>query len=198
MNLHPIFVHFPIALLTLYAVLEIAIPLKIKFYKLCKWDRPETSPRLAKLYQLLITPVWNYIKAFLVIVGTVLALPTLQTGEWAEEKFMSYATDYISFVQSEIGQLIELHSTFATATVIIFSILAIAYLLRLLPLLASLPQSVQAVSTKIQNIVLNAYVAPLLALLGIIAITITGALGGAIAHGPDTDPVVQMIYSFFF
>jgi hypothetical protein len=112
--------------------------------------------------------------------------------------YMSYATDYTAFAQSETGQLIELHSTFATATVIVFSILAIAYLLRLLPLLVSLPQSVQAVSTKIQSIVLNAYIAPLLALLGIIAITITGALGGAIAHGPDTDPIVQMIYSFFF
>jgi hypothetical protein len=57
---------------------------------------------------------------------------------------------------------------------------------------------VQSVSTKIQSIVLNVYIAPLLALLGIIAVTITGALGGAIAHGADTDPVVQMIYSLFF
>lgn len=38
----------------------------------------------------------------------------------------------------------------------------------------------------------------MLALLGIIAVTITGALGGAISHGANTDPVVQMIYNLFF
>ncbi|MBP7966917.1 hypothetical protein KAZ66_01465 [Candidatus Woesebacteria bacterium] len=198
MNIHPILVHFPIALLTIYAILEIAIPLKIKAFRLFKWDIPEVSPRFEKMYQLLINPIWISIKAFLVILGTVLTFATLQTGEWAEHMYMSYATDYTAFAQSEVGQLIELHSTFATATVIIFSILAVAYLLRLVPLLVSLPQSMLAVSAKIQNIVLNVYIAPLLALLGIIAITITGALGGAIAHGSDTDPVVQMIYSLFF
>ncbi len=128
MNLHPIFVHFPIALLTLYAVLEIAIPLKIKFYKLCKWDKPETSPRLAKLYELLINPVWNSIKAFLVIIGTLLAFPTLQTGEWAEETYMGTGVSEAS----QIGRLIETHSTFADFTVIVFSILAIGYLAQIL------------------------------------------------------------------
>lgn len=194
MNIHPIFVHFPIALLTLYAVLEIAIPLKIKFYKLCKWDRPETSPRLAKLYQLLITPVWNPIKAFLVIVGTVLTFVTLQKGEWAEEIYRSRGVDGAS----QIGRLIETHSTFADLTMIVFSILAIGYLTQILWNTYTFTLQKYTFIQAISNIILHPKVAPLLAFLGIIAVTITGALGGAISHGANTDPVVQMIYNLFF
>lgn len=39
---------------------------------------------------------------------------------------------------------------------------------------------------------------PFLALIGLIAITMTGALGGAIVYGPNVDPVVKFVYSLFF
>lgn len=194
MNIHPIFVHFPIALLTLYAVLEIAIPLKIKFFKLCKWDMPGASPLFARLYQLLITPAWNPIKAFLVIVGTVLALPTLQTGEWAEETYISRGVTEVS----QIGRLIETHSTFADFTVIIFSILAVGYLAQILWNTYNSKLQKYAFIQAIANIILHPKVAPMLAFLGVISVTITGALGGAISHGVNTDPVVKMIYGWFF
>jgi uncharacterized membrane protein len=73
MNLHPIFVHFPIALLTIYALLEVFIPLKVKVFKVCKWQN-------TKLYALLVNPIWKHIKAFLVIFGAVTVIPTLLTG----------------------------------------------------------------------------------------------------------------------
>lgn len=198
MNIHPIFIHFPIALLSLYAVLEIAIPLKIKAFKLFGWNTLGASSSFKKMYQLVINPVWNSIKAFLVIFGTLLAFPTLQTGEWAEEMYQGYATDIRAFAESETGKLIELHSTFANLTVIIFSILAVGYLARILWTTYTLKLQKYTFIEAIPNIVLSSWVAPLLALAGIVAITITGALGGAIAHGPDTDPVVQMIYGWFF
>ena len=38
----------------------------------------------------------------------------------------------------------------------------------------------------------------LIALVGIVVITITGALGGAIVYGPEVDPIVSVIYHLFF
>lgn len=61
MNIHPIFVHFPIALLSLYSIFEI-----IRFKKV------------------LGQPYWFQTKAILVIVGVISAFPTLSTGEIAE------------------------------------------------------------------------------------------------------------------
>ena len=49
---------------------------------------------------------------------------------------------------------------------------------------------------KVQKIAETLYknFVPLLALLGLIAITITGGLGGAIVYGKDVDPIVSFIY----
>ena len=37
----------------------------------------------------------------------------------------------------------------------------------------------------------------LLSLCGFVLLSITGALGAAITHGPDIDPIVQFIYNLF-
>ncbi len=57
MNIHPIFVHFPIALLSIYAIIEI-LPLK----------------------RLLPVVPWNIIRDFLLYVGALSILPTVVTG----------------------------------------------------------------------------------------------------------------------
>src|SRR5574343_414907 len=62
MNIHPIFVHFPIALLTVYAVLEL-----IRFNKITN-----------QIY-------WFYVKASILFTGTIGAFVSLSTGEMAEE-----------------------------------------------------------------------------------------------------------------
>lgn len=191
MNLHPLFVHFPIALLVLYALIEVGLPLKIRLYRLCKWER-------APWFQSMLSPVWVSIKSFLVIIGTVLAFPTLQTGEVAEHIYRQQALSPESFIQSSIGRLIEMHGTFATLSVILFSILSVGYVARAVTQLPTTYHSFQHVCMYIQRIILHPIVRTLLALVGISLITITGALGGAIAHGPKTDPVVEMIYGWFF
>jgi uncharacterized membrane protein len=173
MNLHPIFVHFPIALLTIYALLEVFIPLKVKVFKVCKWQN-------TKLYALLVNPIWKHIKAFLVIFGAVTVIPTLLTGEVAEHKYVGESNPQV-FFQSDLGKLIEAHGSAATVSVIIFSILALMYL--------------ASYFEKTQKLFSSTYVRMVLSIVGLLCITITGALGGAISHGPDTDPVVTFVYN---
>jgi len=57
MNVHPIFVHFPIALLTIYALLEL-----IQFKKVTSWNP------------------WFYIKASFVVFGAIGTYAALFTG----------------------------------------------------------------------------------------------------------------------
>lgn len=159
-------VHFPIALLTFYSFLEI---ISVK--------------RLRQL------PSFWYLKAVLVIAGAVSALVTRQTGEMIEHEF--------SFVHN----VVEVHSLWATITTGIFSALAICYLVAWIARVV--PERVErmgwfkpvwSVLMKIQAFVLNRYVSLVIALAGLAAVTITGALGGAIANGPDIDPVVKIVY----
>jgi len=171
MNIHPIFVHFPIALLTIYAIAE-----------------------LMKFRKLLDTAYWFYVKAVLVIVGTLSAFLALNTGEGAED-----------LVSRSLDSLVEMHSTFASASTWIFGIIGFLYLVSWI----SKSGWNQKISTSsagnywnkivvLSNRILNSGFIVLLALIGLIVITITGALGGAIVYGPEVDPIVSFIYNLFF
>lgn len=67
MNIHPLFVHFPIALLTVYAGLEV---LRLKRFKL--------------------EPSWLYLKAGFLLIGTIGAHLALQTGELGIDLYRGY------------------------------------------------------------------------------------------------------------
>ncbi len=51
---------------------------------------------------------------------------------------------------------------------------------------------------KIAKWIINTRVSFILALIGIVGITITGTLGGAMVHGPEVDPFVSFVYHLFF
>lgn len=159
-NLHPLLVHFPIALLTLYAVLECL--------------------RIPRLQQAAAT---FYIKAVLVIIGFVSSIVTYLSGEAIEEMFRGNA---------RIDRLIEAHSSFALATVIVFGILAIAYKIQWIKRDTKITwlQKLYPIS----DILLKPFVCIPLALLGLGLVTVTGALGGSIVYGPNIDPFVSFIY----
>ena len=162
-------VHFPIALLTFYAVLEI-----ISF------------KRLRAL------PYWWYLKAVLVIAGAISAFATRQTGEMIEHDF------------AYVRNVVEVHALWATITTAVFAVLAICYLIvwisEAYP--AELARHIRLAKLwkllmPVQRFVLRRPVSVLLAACGLVAITITGALGGAISSGPDVDPVVKVVYQIF-
>ena len=163
MNIHPIFVHFPIAFLTVYAVAEL-----LRFKKL-------TSQQW-----------WWNTKAIMLLVGVLGGIAALITGNMAEAIVGPSA-------------LVEMHSTYAFITIVIFAIILFAYKIRACELF--LPQFVaRPIVTHIFRVVSPIarfifMIAPALALVGLITVTIAGALGGAIAYGPDVDPVVKVVYS---
>ncbi len=171
MNIHPVFVHFPIALLTVYAIAEL-----IRFKKLTQ------------------VSYFFYVKAILVISGTLSAFLALNTGEGAE-----------NLVDHSLRPLIEMHATFASASTWIFGIISALYLISWISK-SELNQKIQTSSignywnkvVTLVNQILNSSFMILLALLGLMVITITGALGGAIVYGPNVDPIVNFIYHLFF
>lgn len=174
MNIHPIFTHFPLALFTVYAILEIA-----------QFSRIQRLPYLFN------------IKGFLVISGTLFSFITLKTGELAERAFNT--------PNVATRSLIETHSTLANISVYIFLVISLIYFFKWIDLSPLDTYMIKSPFGKIwitikkhTGYILRSPFLPLLALIGLITITMTGALGGAIVYGPNVDPVVKFVYSLFF
>ena len=158
MNIHPIFVHFPIALLTVYALFELL----------------QFSLLLKKTY-------WWYLKGAFVVLGSVSSVASYMTGDWAAE-----AIDR----SSEVQNLIQVHSGFAFGTVLIFGLISLSYVLLLLKKEGVAQWPVTRLAERLQqpNVIIP------LSMIGLILVTVTGALGGAIVYGSEVDPIVSVIY----
>lgn len=169
-NIHPMVVHFPIALLTVYAVAEL-----LRFKKLLKSDS------------------WFLVKAVMLWVGILGAFVALQSGEAIEDQFS----------QGSFAVLVETHSMWAALTSWIFGFLAVMYLIAALRRFDIVKEEKMGRSRiartifTVSKIVVDKWIVVLFALFGLFAITVTGALGGAIVHGASVDPVVQVIYDTF-
>lgn len=162
-NVHPLLVHFPVALLTVYALLECA-----------RWKR------------IMTLPYTFYVKATFVIIGTVASYAAYVSGEWIGEEFM----------QGSLTPLVQRHAFFAMLTALLYTIIALAYLFAWLKRADVLAfPAVQRVGYAADRFMVSGW-SVLTALIGLILVTITGALGGAIVYGPDIDPVVRIIYTF--
>ncbi len=167
-NIHPLLVHFPIAFLVLYAFLEI-----ISF------------KRVRSIFWIF------YTKAVLVIAGFTGGLIAASSGEAIEDLFPQF------------HNLIEVHSFWAGATNVIFGIIAVVYLIVWLhksdiiklPLESALGKIWRFKIMLAEKILFMRPLMVLLALAGIVAVTITGALGASIVYGPEIDPIVNFIYS---
>lgn len=142
--LHPILVHFPVALLTIYALLEL-----IRFKKVIS------------------QPYWFYIKASFAILGSLGSLAAFLTGPEGE---------------GVLPPLVAMHERFATVTVLLFLIINISYL------------SAWLRPMRFSAFVLRPYIIIPLALIGLVCITITGGLGGAIVYGTTFDPFMAPIF----
>lgn len=176
MDFHPVIVHFPIALLAIYCVLEF---LRFEF--------------------LLKNASWFHLKLFLLLVGGLSALVARQTGELVGEGY-----------SGPLERLIEAHAFWATAVVAIFGLLALAYLVMWAekdfgtnPIALKLKEDrnfslIWNSLTRLVGFFMETPMVFLPAGLGLLAITVTGALGGAIVYGPEADIFVSFIYHLLF
>ena len=162
MNLHPIFVHFPIAMLTVYAVIELV---HFKAFR----NRSYVF----------------HVKAVMLLGGFLGTIPAFFTGDAQLENQQPGTLFYRAIV---------VHSHWAIATIVIFGILAAAYVAEwLVREWARMPEKFKPV-LRLHRFLTETPIAPIMALIGLAAVTVTGALGGSLAYGPDIDPIVSFIY----
>lgn len=161
MNLHTFFVHFPIALLMIYSLCELA-----RFQRLLAW------------------PSWFYIKAFLAIIGAGSSVVAFGFGEIAEH----------AGVYNE--RILDIHIFFAMLSVAVFGALAAAYFIAVLERWYPLNIPLWGLATRIAHFLIGPFVV-VLAFIGLLAISFTGAFGSALVRGPESDFVVSFIYHLF-
>jgi len=161
-NLHPIFAHFPIALLFLYSIIKI-IPLR-------KW-----FPGVA----------WKDIERTLLLIGFLGAYAALSTGGTAAR------------LVHPNRELTHMHSTFGRATIWIFGILLLGELAAFINAeLRARGKSwgvISAILIWIERILCHPAVSVVLALVGLLALSVTGLLGGVIAYGLTADPLAPYV-----
>lgn len=130
---------------------------------------------------------WFYIKAVLVIVGTAAALPTMLAGKIIAEQFY--------------GPVLDIHSRFAIFTTIVFGIISLSYLIAWIEkdfysYLRNRNFCLKLIKTN--DVLHQSGTMVVLALFGLALISITGALGGIMAFGPEVDPFTKVINELFF
>ncbi len=160
-NIHPLFVHFPIAFLVVYSV--------IKFLPVEKW----------------ITSIsWRPIQRLLLVVGVLGAFVSNTTGEMAEH-----------LVKAD-HDLVEMHAFFAGASTWIYGILLMGEILFLLNryfVTKNIQTPINKILISIEKIINQNILSKTLALFGLIAISITGLLGGVIVYGVSADPIAPFV-----
>jgi len=144
-------------------------------------------------------PYWFYIKAAFVIAGALFAYLAIPAGELAESLLRG---------DNQIMQVVEMHAMFAVFATVVFSIAAFGYLVECLnredsKMIKKIKDVLSAYGiwnklSVLSRFILDPRISVLLAFIGIVAITIAGALGASIAHGPDADIIVSVIYHLFF
>ncbi len=172
MNIHPVLVHFPIALMTIYAIAEL-----IQYKKLKN------------------TLYIFYTKAILVITGTLFAFLSLSTGEIAEGL---YARSYKPLIDMHANFATATTYIFGFIA-LIYLISWINKSIYNSRIQSFLPNNLWIKIVNFVNYILNNKLIMIsLSIVGLIVIIITGSLGGAIVYKPNVDPIVNFIYHLFF
>ena len=165
-NLHPILVHFPIALLFLYSLIKIC-PVNTWFPKL----------------------IWKPIEKFLLLAGTVGVFLAKSSGEIAKH-----------LTQPSKG-IVEMHEVFANITTWLYvALVVIEFLPVVIKFLRKKIKGLEKIFEilyKISILIDKKWVIVLLSILGLIALFLTGLLGGVMVYGLEADPLAPFVLSIF-
>ena len=166
MDIHPILVHFPVALLTIYALMEV-LPLENKFGR-----------------------TYFNIKFAFLIIGVVASFPAYWTGGFAGEsvehgplgKIVEYHAVFagatmVTGIVMLVAYLAKLKSIYS------MSKYGVAY-----------DKYVPAIIARLFGLFTNRGFMVFASILLLIFVTITGGLGGSLVYGPDADPFVRFLY----
>jgi uncharacterized membrane protein len=169
MDLHPLFVHFPVALLTVYAVLEI----------IRHWTPGEG---------------WRTARALLVIVGTAFSFASLATGEAAEHAFGKPELIDVLETHSIVANVTTWIFAILAASYLLTSLWVRSSIARGPSFLAR----PFGILSRIASTILRTPISIIAAILGFLAMGLVGALGGILAYGPDFDPITSAVYRLLF
>lgn len=167
LNIHPLFVHFPIAFLTLYVALEV---LRFPFLSRRAW--------------------YEGAKALLLFCGVAGGVLAVQTGEMAATLFTSASGRALVHMHEEVAELSLLPFHLLALASVVRLLAASAWPQRF-PAWLQRPWSVIAA---VERAVFVWPLRAVLAAIGFVLLVATGALGAAIVHGPDVDPAVRFIH----
>ena len=160
-NIHPILVHFPIALLFLYSIIKI-LPFQ-------KWI-PSVS--------------WKHIERALLVVGVLGAFAALATGETAQH------------LMQPNRQLVHAHSNFASIATFLYCVLLAGEVVDYVKTRYARLMEIDIIKKLfeiIQEVLGNRVISGALAFLGLIAISVTGLLGGVMVYGVSADPFAAIV-----
>jgi hypothetical protein len=173
MNFHPIIVHFPVALLSVYSVLEL-----VRFKKV-----------LEQTY-------WFYIKALFVIFGSLGTVAALLTGDIAAEAIRHDAT--LRPVVSMHENFADITTIIFGVLAVCYLISWVQRSGILHFEVGSVWEKLWNLLLKIKHLVIETPLVIPLALAGLISVTITGSLGGFMVYGENLDPMIKFVYHLFF
>lgn len=160
-NIHPLFVHFPIALLVVYSFIKI-LPLGKLF------------PRFA----------WRQIGQIVLLVGVLGAFVASSTGEVAEH-----------LVRPD-HDLVEMHALFASLSTWVYGLILLGELIYIKHnyILVKIKNlKIKELLFKIEMLLTHKLASAVLAILGLVFITITGVLGGVMVYGLTADPIAPVV-----
>lgn len=170
MTIHPLFVHFPIAFLSVYALMEMVSPFIFQH----DW--------------------WRNAKRFLIITGWVALIPTIIAGDEALDIIgefpLSEAHEHAAFITAAIFlvpfsvYLIQLFEETGWGDKI--------------ARMSALTRFSWKMKKQVARLLLTNSLPALIALLGFVSLVVTGSLGAAIVHGPEIDPIVSFVYHLLF
>ncbi len=168
-QLHPVIVHFPIGLLTLYAVLEL-LPFRIT------WTDPK----------------WIFAKRVLLFFGALAVIVAATTGEARGGENIEPGT---ALAMHELLATITkiIFTVLAGAHAVIATTRSVTRLVSK----REWTYVIWKIVERISKFITLRPVIVVGALAGLISITLTGALGGGMVYGPDADPMVSMVYKIF-